>query len=282
MLVSFLLPGSTARRPVARPTVIALASALLVAAASCNDDPASTSTSSSAGGSGGSSTSANSGSSGGSGGDASDAGGNTGGSVDTGAAGSGGTVSTSASTTGSAGAGGTPPEPVSFCDRLSGEQALAGEIALEFDLVVQSDCRVSGFSLLYVTTEGNMRADFLNELVRFNMRLWGCTGSSPDEFGLIYLAGLGESAEPLSSADVDTLIDDYLEVATPRLMLSQSEIAGLEAQLAWLAAELVGVESMDAESAEYTRSKCGSGAAGAGGAGGEAGGPSEIAGRGRL
>jgi hypothetical protein len=113
----------------------------------------------------------------------------------------------------------------------------------------------------------DQRDVFLNDLLRFNLALWGCA-PAPTEFGLVYWDGLPSNAPPITSADAEVLIEDYLTVATPILSLSPDEIDGLTATLRWLASEQV------VESSDLSRSTCElPGAGGAAGAAGEAGSP---------
>jgi hypothetical protein len=171
-----------------------------------------------------------------------------------------------------------PTEPVAFCGRLLDAVGLAGFVALDFDFASAEDCRVAGIPFLYVLESSNERATFLNQLASFNYALWGCTGAAPpDEFALIYTPGLAEDPRPITSADIDALIEDYLAVAKPRLSLSQRELLGLSAQLHELAGTVMSVESSG-----YSRSNCdeaaGAGGADAGGAAGAAGSHSAGAG----
>jgi hypothetical protein len=117
------------------------------------------------------------------------------------------------------------------------------------------------------TTDGTyQRASFLNELLRFNLALWGCASKPPTTFSLIYEQGLLEDPRPITSADARALIEDYLIVATRDLQLSPAEASAVEAKLLELSASVVTLESQD-----FSRSNCSEGAGGEGGAGGEAG-----------
>jgi uncharacterized membrane protein YgcG len=163
---------------------------------------------------------------------------------------------------GDGGAAGLATEAISFCSRLGTPEVLAGVVAIDFDFASAEDCRVAGIPFLYVLENSNERAAFLNGLEVFNYALWGCTSVPPSHFALVYQAGLLEDPRPITSADVDALIEDYLLVATPRLGLSKAEIRSLDSSLHALAEEVVGETS-----SEYSRSNCD----GAGGAGGSAG-----------
>lgn len=167
------------------------------------------------------------------------------------------------------GNGGTGDEPVQhlrFCSRLTTPVAYASVVAVDFDFAVAADCRVAGIPFLYVLDASNERAAFLNRLTAFNYALWGCADSAPPEtFALIYEEGLSEDPRPITSADIDALIETYLAVTTPRLTLSSREIEAIDASLRALSRTIMSVESAD-----YSRSTCGS-SGGAGGAAGEAG-----------
>ena len=237
--------------------LLAFALPLHLGLSGCNSDDASNAEpgSGATGGSGGT------GASGGSGGASS---GGTGSGNTTGRASGGSGSSTSASTSGG-GEGGGPPEAIDFCGRLTGTSVLAGNVALEYELRSSYDCRVWNVANLYIDT--NARDVFLNDLMRFNLALWGCA-TAPTEFGLVYWEGLSVTAPPITSADAEVLIEDYLAVATPILSLSGAEVDGLTAMLRWLASEPV------LESSELSRYTCEvPGAGGAAGAAGEAGSP---------
>jgi hypothetical protein len=169
---------------------------------------------------------------------------------------------------GTAGMGeGGAPSHVRFCGRLATPVGLASTVAVDFDFATAADCRVAGIPFLYVLPSGNQRADFLNQLSTFNYALWGCPDTEPPlDFALIYEEGLSSDPRPITTADLDALIEDYLAVAKPRLSLSQSELADLDAALRALAE---GVTST--ESTAYSRNNCDA-AAGAAGAAGDAGG----------
>jgi hypothetical protein len=137
---------------------------------------------------------------------------------------------------------------VDFCSRLTNPNALAGEIAIEFDLVSAADCRVSWIPWLYVLEAGNERATFLNDLLRFNLSLWGCTTTRPTHFRLIYEPGLAE--DRITRTDAEALIDDYLGAAAPLLDLGAGEIEALRRELLALSEPVVGPGT------GYSRSKC--------------------------
>lgn len=240
--------------------LVALSLPLYAGLSGCGGDDASSSEpgTGAAGGAGGT------GDVGGSGGSTSDAAGTTGSGTTGPAAGGSGGSSTSASTS-AGGQGGGPPEAIDFCGRLSGTSTLAGRVALEYELLSSFDCRVWDVASLYLNVEA--RDVFLNDLIRFNLALWGCA-TAPTEFGLVYWEALSPNAPPITSADVDVLVEDYLAVATPILSLSRDEIEGLTSVMRWLASERV------LESSELSRSTCEQpGAGGAAGAGGEGGSP---------
>ena len=165
--------------------------------------------------------------------------------------------------TGSTGSTEGPPELVDICVRLTNPTGLAGTLALEFDLAVDQDCRIQKFLYLYALATGDARSNFLNALARFNLSLWGCGAAPPSQFLLIYLAGLTEDVPPLTQADADALIEDYLAAVSLRLGLSPEEADSQRAYLQWLASGIVSDEVTG-----YTRSICL-----ANGAGGEGGSP---------
>ena len=202
------------------------------------------------------------GASGGSGGSGS---GGTGSGGTTGPASGGSGGSPTAASTSGGGEGGGPPESIDFCGRLTGTSVLAGNVAFEYELRSSYDCRVWNVANLYINTDA--RDVFLNDLMRFNLELWGCA-PAPTQFDLVYWDGLSLNAPRITSADAEVLIEDYLAVATPMLSLSGAEVDALTATLRWLASARV------LESSELSRSTCeDSGAGGAAGAAGGAGSP---------
>jgi hypothetical protein len=141
---------------------------------------------------------------------------------------------------------------------------LASSVAVDFDFASAADCRVAGIPFLYVLPTSNERETFLNNLTSFDYALWGCGGAAPPtDFALLYAPGLTEDPRPVTTADVDALIEDYLAVAKPRLTLSQNEIDELDRALHVLAKQVVTLKS-----SAYSRSNCSS-AGGAAGAAGE-------------
>jgi hypothetical protein len=162
---------------------------------------------------------------------------------------------------GNAGAatGGTAPdagEALSFCPRLGGPELSAFNVTRAYDHAVYNDCRVTWVTDLYLKTGD--RDTFLNDLLSWCLRFWGCQTPAVDDFALIY------QTAPLTSADAAALIDDYMSVATTELTLSTGEIAQMRAALGRLSRQTVAQDSSD-----YSHSACGgaSGTAGGGSAG---------------
>jgi hypothetical protein len=170
---------------------------------------------------------------------------------------------------GVSGNGGSSGASIAFCSRLPNSSALAGTVAVDFDVrIADLDCRVAGIPWLYVyTPDGTyQRVAFLNELTRFNRALWGCTSTPPTEFSLLYEQGLTVDTRPITTADVNALIEDYMLVATRNLQLSPLEATTVEAKLMELSKTVITLESDT-----FSRSNCAGGAGGDGGAGGESG-----------
>ncbi|HEX5098291.1 MAG TPA: hypothetical protein VFV94_02275, partial [Polyangiaceae bacterium] len=118
--------------------------------------------------------------------------------------------------------------------------------------------------LLYLDPDTGLdkRVAFLNQLIAFSTNLWGCLGSTPPHsFDLVW------KLTPLSAADVELLIDDYIAAASAPLMLSPGETEDLRALLNRLAEPYL----MDPDPGGLSNSRCETGAAGAAGAGGQAG-----------
>ena len=103
------------------------------------------------------------------------------------------------------------------------------------------------------------REAFLNDLLSWCLRFWGCQAPTVDalvdDFALIY------QPAPLTSADAAALIDDYMLVATASLALSAPESEAMRAALLRLSRQTVARDS-----AEFSHSTCDAG----GGAGGQA------------
>jgi hypothetical protein len=149
------------------------------------------------------------------------------------------------------------------CLRLEDSTASSFDASLAFESAVIADCRVNWVtSLYYDATQGlNERADFLNQLLHFNLRLWGCPGTAaPTSFDLIH------EPAPLSAADAGALIDSYVDVLTDLLTLSAGEVSDLRTVLGNLSEPLL----LTPDPGDFTDSRC---AAGGGGGEGGAGDP---------
>jgi hypothetical protein len=177
-----------------------------------------------------------------------------------------------------AGAGGAGiPEQLSLCTRLgdfNNATNLDLYVTLDFENAFAADCRINWvFSLYYDSaTQLNQRYDFLNQLLAFNFELWGCFGSPPpDSFDLIY------KPHPLSRADRDLLIDEYVAVATDDLSMSPNEVAAMREWLVYLSDPLI----ISPDPGGFSQPNC-STKGGAGGEGGEAGAAGQPAQAGRA
>ena len=157
----------------------------------------------------------------------------------------------------SAGAGMVAPEQLTFCPRLTTPSVNAFDVTRAYDHAVYDDCRVTWVTNLYLVV--NAREDFLNNLLSWSLRFWGCQSPAVDDFALIY------QKAPLTSADAAALIDDYIVVATAELTLSTQESSDMRAALTRLAQQTIAQDSAD-----YSNSTCGGpgGTGGPGGAGG--------------
>jgi hypothetical protein len=156
------------------------------------------------------------------------------------------------------GSGGADDEPdrLSICLRLQQSGRLAINVALAYEDALIADCRVNWTTILYFDSSIglNERDVFLNNLTVWNSELWGCTNTAPTSFALIHRPA------PLTSADAQALIDDYVEVATNLLSMSPPEISEMRALLGRLSQPVIEEVSDD-----YSNPDCGAG--GAGGAG---------------
>ena len=151
------------------------------------------------------------------------------------------------------------------CVRLSTQPStIAWDVSRAFEISVNTDCRINWVRLLYLDPDIGLdkRNAFLNRLIAFSTNLWGCFGSTPPQsFDLIW------KLTPLSAADVELLIDDYIAAASDPLALSPGETTELRAILNRLAEPY----RMDPDPGGLSNSRCVTGDAGAAGAGGQAG-----------
>jgi len=159
-------------------------------------------------------------------------------------------------------AGGGTPDPI-VCDRLGSGPAvqIAGRVSLAYDRTRHGDCRLAWFETLFLPPIDE-RAEYLNRITHETLVLWGCVDETPSGFSLVH------GSVPLSRAEVDALIDVYLDQSRIEAQLSPAEVAPIQRALERLAAPLV-----DPGLADFSRSRCpgGGGGGGAGGIGGGSG-----------
>lgn len=152
-----------------------------------------------------------------------------------------------------------------LCVRLSSQPStIAWDVSRAFEISVNTDCRINWVRLLYLDPDIGLdkRVPFLNQLITFSTNLWGCLGSTPPQsFDLVW------KLTPLSAADIELLIDDYIAAASGPLTLSPGETRDLRALLNRLAEPY----RMEPDPGGLSNSRCELGAAGAAGAGGQAG-----------
>jgi hypothetical protein len=132
---------------------------------------------------------------------------------------------------------------LTVCVRLQSPSVLAFDVTRTYDHTVYADCRVKWVANLYLDVD--QREVFLNNLLAWNMRFWGCSPPPPTEFALIF------KPAPLTSADAAALIDDYIDVSTQALGLSAPEIDQMRAALEKLSKSVVATVSND-----YSKSQC--------------------------
>jgi len=155
----------------------------------------------------------------------------------------------------SGGAAMVAEEQLSFCPRLTTPALSAFNVTRAYDHAVYADCRVSWVTNLYLVP--GERDTFLNNLLTWSLRFWGCQPPPIDDFALIY------QEAPLTSADAGAIIDDYLLVATDQLMLSTQESDDMRAALVRLSRQTVAEDSAD-----FSHSTCDT-TGGTGGTGGQ-------------
>jgi hypothetical protein len=170
----------------------------------------------------------------------------------------------------SAGSGGNDgPNQLQICDRLAATTpttALSYDLAMAYERTMIADCRANWVTSLYFDPETNRnhRAPFLNALIQWNLRLWGCQTALPRNFPLIYQ---GDGVEPvLTRGDAQALIDSYLGVADDMLQLSPSELLDMRGIISRLSEP-----ALLSNSDELSHSACSQNAGGASGMGGQAG-----------
>jgi hypothetical protein len=146
--------------------------------------------------------------------------------------------------------------------RLDNPSVLSKRVADTFITLIAADCEVVG---LYVDHVDELFV-FANELVHWNVELWGCSDAMPQRFGLVY------RDPPLSRGDTARLIDHYLDLVKRELVLGSAEERAMRA---WL--ERLGRGATKLDSAAPSRPMC-DGETGAGGAGGAPGAAGESAG----
>jgi hypothetical protein len=157
---------------------------------------------------------------------------------------------------GGGGGSGDVPDQLTICQRLTGTTSLSIDVTNAYEEALIADCRVNWTTLLYFNPPLDVRYMFLNNLVVWNLELWGppCSTVAPTEFALIY------EPAPLTSADAQLLIDIYVEQATSLLAMSPPEIEEMRALLGRLSQPVI-----ERVSDEYSRPDCAGGAGGAGG-----------------
>jgi hypothetical protein len=89
---------------------------------------------------------------------------------------------------------------------------------------------------------------FANDVLAFNVALWGCPGSSPPtDFGLI-----PDGIADLTSSDLARLIQHYVDGSTLVLELTPAEAAQMQLDVMRLSVDVPAVESP-----EFSLSRCG-------------------------
>jgi hypothetical protein len=177
------------------------------------------------------------------------------------AAGAGGTSAGAGNTPG--GEGGGPPdgpllEELSLCDRLTQVAAKNLKTSKMFELGVYTDCRVDWLARLYVDI--NKRDDYLNDLLTWNQKFWGCQELPVGDFLLVW------GTPALSQGDAKIVIDYYVSAAIEHLELTPKEEQEMREALERLSTLVVTSSSL-----EPSKPSCADPNGGAGGQGGSAG-----------
>jgi hypothetical protein len=181
-----------------------------------------------------------------------------------------GNASGTGGVSGSSGGGGSDgPNQLQICDRLAATtptSALSYDLTMAYESTMVADCRANWVTTLYFDPETNRndRAPFLNTLIQWNLRLWGCQTALPRNFPLIYQ---GDGVEAvLTRGDAQALIDSYMAVAVDMLNLSPSERTDMRNIISRLSEP-----ALLSNSDELSHSACSQNAGGASGAAGSAG-----------
>lgn len=181
-------------------------------------------------------------------------GGTSGTSTHGGGADDGGEVGTAGAASGGEGNVDAPPA-LTICERLINPPDNSFDVTQGYRAATTGDCRIAWVTRLYL--DDDQEHVFLNQLLRWNLELWGCGGAPPPEdFGLLF------REVPLTSTDAEALITLYMETTITTLAMSSDEIEAMRAMLDYLAKRVI-----ERETDEFTDSHC------ATGAGGEAGAP---------
>jgi hypothetical protein len=96
------------------------------------------------------------------------------------------------------------------------------QVTLEYLQFVSDDCRVAKL----ISSNSEIFA-FENDLLVYNLDLWGCRNRNVNRFGLIHA-----SVTDLTSADAARLIDNYIAAATLVLELNAREATQVRQDLA--------------------------------------------------
>jgi hypothetical protein len=183
------------------------------------------------------------------------------------AAGAGGTSAGAGNTPG--GEGGGPPdgpllEELLLCDRLTQVPAKNLKTSKMFELGVYTDCRVDWLARLYV--DAKKRDDYLNDLLTWNQKFWGCQQVPVDDFLLVW------GTPSMSRGDADIVIDYYVAAAVEHLELTPNEEQEMREALERLSTLVVTSSSLEPSQPSCTDPNGGAGGQdGSGGAAGELG-----------
>jgi hypothetical protein len=191
--------------------------------------------------------------------------------------GSGSSAGTDSTLGGESGSGGGPDGPIleelSLCDRLSMQSQLSTSFTKAFEKLVYADCRINWLNHLYLDFMPNKRDDYLNALVPWNLRFWGCQEQPVSDFALVF------GTPPLSQGDADLVCDYYVQAAIEAFQLTKKEQSEMSTALAHLASALVTSSSADPSQPSCEDPNAG-GAGGMSGVGGAAGSLPTTAGQG--
>jgi hypothetical protein len=126
--------------------------------------------------------------------------------------------------------------------RPNSASMLAEQVEVDYFARLNHDCDVAKLQKTQLDTFFN----FQNDLILYQLDLWGCTQQAAEGFGISR-----PEFPNLTSADVARLIDHYVAAATKVLMLSAAEAAQIRSDIT-----VFGAAAITRQSDEFSLSMC--------------------------